>query len=73
MKEFKNARSLSQELITKLSNSTIFGFDGDLSIPFSLKYMSAISLYLDQNVKNKNACLVELYKLQRDFYNFEGD
>ena len=69
LKEFKNARSLSKSCIQKLSKSSIFGFskndDGsqnfDDNIPFSLKFMSAISLYLESNSRFKQKTLIELY------------
>ena len=71
LKEFKNARQLSKQCIQKLSKSSIFGFstndDGsenvDDNIPFSLKFMSAICLYLESNSRFKQKTLIELYQI----------
>ena len=67
LKEYKNARQLSLENLAKLKEQNIFRFEDDDIIPFSLKYMSCISLFLETANKKgseaKNAALIELYKL----------
>ena len=53
LKEYKNARAQSQEYIDKLGKSSAFGAE----IPFTLRYLSTISLYYcekETNTKNKN-------------------
>jgi hypothetical protein len=35
------------------------------NIPFALKFMSAISAYLESNSRFKQKALIELYQLQR--------
>jgi len=69
LKEHKNARSLSRQCIQKLQKSSMFGFsrndDGtqnhEDNIPFALKFMSAISAYLESNSRFKQKALIELY------------
>jgi hypothetical protein len=48
-------------------------FSGEHGIPFALKYMSTVAFYQDNNLKNANSALIELYRLQRENEKFQAE
>lgn len=72
LKEPKNAKQISHECIQKLEKRAMFGFSYDAEVPFALKFMSVCALYSESNSKNKTKVLIELYRLQRFYGDFNS-
>ena len=43
------------------------------NIPFAIQFMNSVSLYQESNSRNKLKVLIELYKLQRLYSDFEKE
>ncbi|CDW76455.1 UNKNOWN [Stylonychia lemnae] len=64
LKEYQNAKILSEEIISKLQKSIMFAVnDSDEDIPFPLRYLNACSSYEMRNTKD---ALKILYQLLAD-------
>ena len=72
LKEPKNAKQISNECIQKLEKRAMFGFSNESEVPFALKFMSVCSLYSESNSKNKTKVIIELYRLQRFYSDFNN-